>query len=312
MQLSRKSVPPDQIRSLSDAMSSLFCEFRSLERSEVADGVGAAGIRALYEITWQGVRTSAELASALEIDKSAASRLIASLVRAGLIQVGVDARDKRQKPILPTKRGHDLIEEANRQRSAIAESVLALLSRTERGILEEGVSLFARSLKKVRLQQSYDVRPIRRGDNAQVTQLIRRVMIEYGFDGQEYFAYPEEFSSPYEAFQRPRSTYYVAIRDDKIVGAAGIAELTDAPKGICELRKLFVLPEARQAGLGTRLLETCLERARELGYRRCYVETTGRMALGKNLYEKCGFRRIRQRYGPALWKACDEWYITDL
>lgn len=312
MHLPSKAIPLDQTRSLCEALNSLLTELRLLEKAEIADEVGVSGLRALFEVTTQGVRTTAELAVALEIDKSAASRLISSLVSSGLVQTAVDARDKRQKPILPTKKGHELIESTNRQRSATAEQVLALLSRSERGILEEGVSLFAKTLKKVRLQQNYDIRPIRRGDNAQVTQLIRKVMNEFGFDGPEYFAYPEEFSSPYEAFQKPRALYLVAVRNEKIVGSAGIAELAEAPKHICELRKLFVLPEARQVGLGKRLLETCLEKARELGFQRCYVETTSRMALGKGLYEKCGFKRSRQRFGPALWKACDEWYITDL
>lgn len=304
-------ISSEQTQTISDAMSAILSELRLVERSFESD-IGAAGMRALHEICCHGIRTTAELAATLEIDTSAASRLIGSLTKAGLVRVAVDVRDKRQKPIFPTKRGDQLVEESGRQRQSVSSEILSMLSRGEQGVVEEGLTLFLRALKKSRLLRGYDIRKIRENDNAQVTQLIRKVMLEFGFEGAEYFAYPEEFSAPFESFQKKLSAYFVAVREETIVGCGGIAKLEDAPAGICELRKLFISPDARRAGLGTRLLETCLEAGRKCGYRRCYVETTSRMALGKSLYEKNGFKRSRHRLGPCLWKACDEWYIRDL
>ena len=75
---------------------------------------------------------------------------------------------------------------------------------------------------------------------------------------------------------------------------------------------MFLLPEARGVGIGSRLLNECFQRAQILKFTHCYVETTSRMVLGKNLYEKMGFVQLPERLGEARYTACDEWYLKEL
>lgn len=57
----------------------------------------------------------------------------------------------------------------------------------------------------------------------------------------------------------------------------------------CELKRLYVRPVFRGAGLGGILLKRSIERAREAGYEEILVETTPRMRRARMLYEAAGF-----------------------
>ena len=46
---------------------------------------------------------------------------------------------------------------------------------------------------------------------------------------------------------------------------------------VCELRKMYFLPEARGRGAGAALLQRCLVAARSFGFTTCYLETLARM-----------------------------------
>lgn len=63
------------------------------------------------------------------------------------------------------------------------------------------------------------------------------------------------------------------------------------PAGAATIRLLAVLPEARGRGLGTRLTEECLRRARELKIPTIYLYTGRFMLAARHIYEKLGFQR---------------------
>lgn len=60
--------------------------------------------------------------------------------------------------------------------------------------------------------------------------------------------------------------------------------------GVAELRRLRVAPEAREAGLGTRLCQTVIEWCREQGYHTLVVNTTTPQIPALGLYQKLGFQ----------------------
>lgn len=66
-----------------------------------------------------------------------------------------------------------------------------------------------------------------------------------------------------------------------------------------ELRKMYLEPRYHGRGLGRRLLEHALARARELGFVRVTLETASVLEGAVALYERSGFRRYEAAHRSA-------------
>ena len=77
----------------------------------------------------------------------------------------------------------------------------------------------------------------------------------------------------------------------------------------CELQKMYFLPEARGKGLGTKMMQVCLNRAREFGYEKVYIETMPYMKAAQKLYQKSGFEYIDAPMGDTGHGACQVWML---
>jgi putative acetyltransferase len=47
----------------------------------------------------------------------------------------------------------------------------------------------------------------------------------------------------FEEYNKPKSVYYVVENNGKVVGSAGVAPLENEAATICELQKMYFLPE---------------------------------------------------------------------
>lgn len=77
--------------------------------------------------------------------------------------------------------------------------------------------------------------------------------------------------------------------DDGLAGCVGIRRIDETT---CELKRLYLRPAARGGGLGRRLLEAAVERARALGYRSMRLDTLPVMDAAQSLYRARGFVEI--------------------
>lgn len=157
-----------------------------------------------------------------------------------------------------------------------------------------------------------EIRPIEQSDDPAIAGVIRDVMTEFGAVGEGYSIVDPEVDEMTAAYAGPDAAYFVAHLDGSLVGGAGIALLADGPPGVCELKKMYLLREARGHGLGRRLMERCLAAAREAGYLRCYLETLEHMSEARRLYEINGFVPLDTPLGNTGHCGCNGWYIRDL
>jgi putative acetyltransferase len=155
------------------------------------------------------------------------------------------------------------------------------------------------------------IRTIEARDDAAMATVIRTVMPEFGAVGPGYSIMDPEVDFLTRAYAPPRAAYFVVVDGERVVGGGGIAALDRGEADVCELRKMYILSEARGQGAGNRLLQRCLDAARELGFRRCYIETLARMEGAQRLYVRAGFRRLQAALG-GTGHSCDRFYLLDL
>ncbi|PYI30002.1 acyl-CoA N-acyltransferase [Aspergillus indologenus CBS 114.80] len=68
----------------------------------------------------------------------------------------------------------------------------------------------------------------------------------------------------------------------------------------CEMKRLYVSPEARRMGLGKALVEAVVQRARELGYQAMRLDTLRTMEGPLRLYRAAGFVDVGPYYETPL------------
>lgn len=116
----------------------------------------------------------------------------------------------------------------------------------------------------------------------------------------------------FESYQTGRGAYFVALLNEEVVGGCGINALSGGPEEVAELQRLFLKPEARGRGIAMQLMELCLQRARDAGYQKIYLETLGQMQAARTLYLKCGFKEVEVPMGNTGHGGCDIRMLKDL
>ncbi|MBN8861084.1 MAG: GNAT family N-acetyltransferase [Sphingobacteriales bacterium] len=156
------------------------------------------------------------------------------------------------------------------------------------------------------------IRPIAEKDNKAVAVIVRATLKEFNADHPGTAYYEEETDFLYTVFQTPGSVYYVAEKEDVVMGGAGIFPTSGLPASVCELVKMYILPEARGIGLGRKLMAVCFEAARAKGYKQVYLETKAELQTAVIIYEKYGFRYLPAPLGNTGHFGCELWMIRDI
>lgn len=159
---------------------------------------------------------------------------------------------------------------------------------------------------------SVSVRPIEEKDNLLIAELIRNVLTEFGANKPGTVFTDPTTDNLYGLFQAPKSHYFVAELDGKIVGGCGIYPTEGMPDGCTELVKLYVSSAARGTGIGKLLMEMSCEQARKEGYGEIYLETLPELHIAVGLYEHVGFEYLDKPYGNSGHFACDLWMTRQL
>ena len=156
------------------------------------------------------------------------------------------------------------------------------------------------------------IRKIEKKDNQSIAALIRAV-----FDELNIPKVGTAYADPYldlmfEEYSKPKSVYFVVEINGKIVGGAGVAPLENEAVTICELQKMYFLPEIRGLGIGSQMMEKCLQSAKDFGFEKCYLETMPFMHDAQKLYKKVGFESICSPMGSTGHVSCPVWMLKEL
>ena len=160
--------------------------------------------------------------------------------------------------------------------------------------------------------KGFRIRTIRPQDNKALALVVRNTLAEFGANKAGTVYFDPTTDTLFEVFQKPRSIYYVALKNEKILGGGGIYPTDGLPEDTCELVKMYLLPEGRGKGLGKLLIEKCLQFAKDEDYKKVYLETMPELKNALKVYEKLGFKYLDAPMGNSGHFGCDLWMMTEL
>lgn len=156
------------------------------------------------------------------------------------------------------------------------------------------------------------IREIEKSDDVEMAKVIRAVLIEMGVPKVGTAYADESLDIMSETYSKKRTCYFVLENQGEIIGGAGIAPLDNYQGNICELQKMYFLPEARGKGLGAQMMEVCLKKAKAFGFEKCYLETLPYMKDAAKLYAKSGFKSLEGPLGDTGHYSCNVWMLKSI
>lgn len=140
----------------------------------------------------------------------------------------------------------------------------------------------------------------------QLTAVRDLMMAFLGFAWERYASHPDLMEKYFgkEAMAReleglpgryapPKGSLLLASIDDKPAGCVGMRDLG---QGICEMKRMYIVPSAQGQGLGRALAERLLADAKAAGHTLMRLDTGYLQPDAQKLYESLGFRRIPAYY----------------
>ncbi|MFT5925688.1 MAG: putative acetyltransferase [Rubritalea sp.] len=148
------------------------------------------------------------------------------------------------------------------------------------------------------------IRKILPRDNESIKEIIQASILEHGAPKLGTAYSDAATQEMYEQYQKPRRTYYVIEVNGIVLGGAGVAPLDNYKGNVSELQKMYFKPEARGKGYGKKLMQLCLERAKELRFDSIYLETMDNMYDAQGLYKHVGFELLNGPIGDTGHFSC--------
>jgi N-acetylglutamate synthase-like GNAT family acetyltransferase len=149
------------------------------------------------------------------------------------------------------------------------------------------------------------IRSASNADCERVQNLVFGILCEYGLKPD--LNGTDRDIADIEAHYLTRGGIFELIENEagELLGTVGLYPINDET---IELRKMYFSPKIRGQGFGKKTLQRMIEKARELSYRKIYLETAVILKEAVHLYEKFGFQPTDEKHTPR----CDAAYFLKL
>ena len=125
-----------------------------------------------------------------------------------------------------------------------------------------------------------------------VRQFFRNYAAWLGVD-LSFQGFADELANLPGAYGEADGRLFFAEIDGRPAGCVGIRRFSE---GVCEMKRLYVDPDARGRGLGRQLALQAIKAAQALGYRRILLDTLPMMRIAVKLYRELGFTEAPAYY----------------
>lgn len=131
------------------------------------------------------------------------------------------------------------------------------------------------------------IRPATNSDRETVQEIIFFVLREYKLPVE-----PDKTDSDLkdlEANYTVKGDFFGILEfEGKTIATLAVSKISDE---VCELRKMYMLPEFRGKGYGKLMVNYAIEHAKSKGFKKIELETASALKEAILLYQKTGFKR---------------------
>ncbi|MGB5105485.1 MAG: bifunctional helix-turn-helix transcriptional regulator/GNAT family N-acetyltransferase [Candidatus Zixiibacteriota bacterium] len=267
-----------------------------------------------YLLSQKSPLSVTEIAEQLEFTHPAVNQIAGQMERNDLLVSTRDRNDDRRRLISLTKKGKETVRQLQPLWEVIRRCTAELLQSVDDGFLE--------SVQKI--EDALDEKDM----YGRVSEILypQKAMVVDIIDfkprwGDKFRELNEEWLNAYFRVEqadkvvlenpdreiiRHGGAVFFARTNGSIVGTAALIRHSDETY---ELAKMAVTAEFRGHGIGARLLETAIHRARIAGAKQLVLGTSLRLKEANQLYRKNGFRKLSGKPGWATEYARDTVYM---
>jgi DNA-binding MarR family transcriptional regulator/GNAT superfamily N-acetyltransferase len=243
--------------------------------------------RVIYELAQRGEATASELGTELGLDAGYVSRMVRNFSERGLLERQPSPSDGRQTMLRLSQAGRKAFAELNERSAAQFAALLQRLPVDAQERLVTAMQTIEGILNPSQRPRAYLLRQPRPGDMGWVVQRHGALYAEeYGWDRSFEALVAEICASFLQNFDPAWERCWLAELEGQLVGSVFVVRQSSE---VAKLRLLLVEPSARGLGIGKRLVQECIQFARDKGYRKITLWTNSVLVAARSLYEQAGF-----------------------
>lgn len=267
-----------------------------------------AEVRVLYELAHRDHPTASDIAALLGMDEGYLSRLLRRFRQRGLVRARRASTDGRQRWLSLTPAGQKAYRDLDERATAGVVAMIQDLDPADRQQLVDAAVTIEALLDRLTAGapgpgDAVELRTPLPGDLGWVVERHGEVYgQEYGWNAAFERLVAGIVGEYAAAGEGPVQRCWIATVGGRRAGSIFLMPGPAADVG--RLRLLLVEPWARGRGVGSRLVEACIEAARSAGLRRITLWTNDVLAAARHLYERAGFQCVHRerhtRFGKPL------------
>jgi DNA-binding MarR family transcriptional regulator/GNAT superfamily N-acetyltransferase len=243
--------------------------------------------------------SSNEIAGQIGHTHASVSQIIKELLRHHLLTMTTDPADQRRRLLALAPLGQELLPQLRAQTSDVRRSMEALLAETDADLwhalaaVEQQLQRHSLRERVAQARHQREAAPVRIRDFEPADQpAFKQLNVEWI---SRYFTLEpadlKALDQPAAYILAPGGVILLAEVAGEVVGTSALIKMAD---GGYELAKMAVAPAAQGQRIGWLLGQAAIERARDLGARRVYLESNSTLAPALSLYRKLGFEPLAQ------------------
>lgn len=245
------------------------------------------------------------------------SNIVKEMTAKGLVREVADKTDKRRTAVTLTKKGLRTAEQIKELCKDVSAAVDGIFREATYDLWRAIVEWEELLDKKTLVQRVKEARKERESQYIEILPYEPRFRQTFYELNKEWITrYFEIEEADLRAMEHPQEYIldkggfiFVGCYKGEPVGVCALLKRDD-PVYPYELAKLAVSPKAQGLGIGVKLCQAVVDKARELGAAKLFLESNTRLHPAIHIYRKVGFKELPHRHSE--YKRADIWMEADL